>query len=123
MVNAEFVSDARDLVAKTTCPSCGEPHLEFSLCCELSGADCLFMARCNRCHVTFDLDGDSFPPGLSADSLDSGNLSCPKCDQALAMMTLQCSVSLHSCRYALQCPECDGLTDDRAEPGFFGEAR
>ena len=107
MINAAFVSDAQRRVPHTSCPSCGEPHLEFSLRCDLGGAECLFLARCARCHASFDLEADSFPPGLSAGSLTDGNIACPTCDEDLAMVTLTCSTSSYSCRYALKCPTCD----------------
>ena len=107
MVNPDFVSDVQLRVPNTNCPSCGEPHLEFSVCCDLAGADCMFLARCSRCQMRFDLDADSFPEGLSTDSLRSGNISCPTCDRALAVVTLNCRLSSRSCAYGLRCSHCD----------------
>jgi hypothetical protein len=107
MISAGFVSDMQRRVPETRCPSCGAPHLEFSLRCDLGGAECLFLARCSRCNSSFDLDPESFPPGLSADSLTDGTIACPACGDELAMVTLTRSTSSYSCRYALRCPSCD----------------
>ncbi|MEO8678773.1 MAG: hypothetical protein ABI665_06995 [Vicinamibacterales bacterium] len=106
MVNPDFVSDVQRRVTRTKCPSCGEPHLEFSVSCDLSREDCIFLASCSRCHVRFDLDAESFPAGLSTDSLQFGNILCPTCDQPLAVVTLTCKLSSHSCEYGLRCPDC-----------------
>ena len=108
MINTAFVSDVSHRVPHTSCPSCEEARLEFTLRCDLGGAECLFLARCGGCNTVFDLDAESFPSGLSSDSLQSGHILCPRCDQRLAMVTLACSTSSHSCRYALQCSHCDG---------------
>ena len=107
MVNVAFVSDVQHRVLNTSCPSCGEPHLEFELRCDLGGSECLFLARCGRCHSAFDLDTDSFPPGLSRDNIHPGYILCPRCDQTLALVKLECSTTSRSCRYAVQCANCD----------------
>jgi transcription elongation factor Elf1 len=107
MVNAAFVSDVQQRVPQTSCPSCGERQLRFELRCDLGSTECLFLARCGRCHVVFELDAESFPPGLSADSIRSGHILCPRCDQRLVMAALACSTSSRSCRYTLRCTNCD----------------
>jgi hypothetical protein len=107
MVNPDFVSDVQQRVPRTKCPSCGGPHLEFSVCCDLSREDCMFLASCSRCHMRFDLDAESFPEGLSTDSLHAGNVLCPTCDQPLAVVTLNCTLSSRSCAYGLRCAHCD----------------
>ena len=107
MVNATFVRDAQRRVALTGCPQCGEPHLDFSLCCDIDGADCLFQARCHRCNTVFELESESFPEGLTAEHLKGNHVACPTCDDPLAVVTLTCSVDSHSCRYGFMCPTCD----------------
>ncbi len=106
MVNAAFVSDAQHRVAKTGCPSCGAPNLEFALRCDIGHAECLFLARCGRCHMAFDLDQDSLPFGLTADHLHAGQVLCPRCNQSLAVVSFACTTSSRSCGYSLQCTEC-----------------
>ena len=108
MVNAAFISDMQNRVPHTSCPSCGEPHLEFMMRCDMGNAECLFVARCGRCHMAFGLDADSFRPGLSStEDVRPSDLHCNRCQQSLAMVTLSCSASSRSCRYALRCPHCD----------------
>lgn len=107
MVNATFVTDAQRRVPKTACPVCQEPRLEFSLRCDMADHECLFLARCAHCNTTFDLDPDSFPPNLTEDSLEGGNIVCPDCEGHMAMVTISCSTSSYRCQYALKCPTCD----------------
>jgi hypothetical protein len=107
MANATFVRDAQRRVSHTDCPLCGQPHLDFSMRCDIDGTDCLFLARCGRCNVVFDLDPESFPPGLTAEHLKGGHVACPSCDDPLAIVTLTCSIDSHSCRYGFACPTCD----------------
>jgi hypothetical protein len=95
MLNAACVSDLRNRVPNTRCPSCGQPHLEFSMRCDLGGTECLLVARCDACHMVFNVDVDTFPP------------PCTRCHQELELATLTCSTTSRSCRYVLQCPRCD----------------
>jgi len=108
VVNAAFVSDLQTRVPKTSCPACGEPHLEFAMRCEVGSTECLFVARCDRCDMVFGVDEDSFPAaGSSTSAIQPGHLQCARCAQSLVMVTLSCSATSHSCRYALRCPRCD----------------
>jgi hypothetical protein len=95
MLNTACVSDLRNRVPETSCPACGQPHLEFSMRCDLGTTECLFVARCDRCHTLFNVDLDSFPP------------PCARCTQELEFVVLSCSLTSHSCHYELRCPRCD----------------
>ena len=109
MVNAAFVSDLQNRVPRTSCPSCGKSHLEFAMRCDIGSTECLFVARCELCHIVFGVDADSFPAGLSSggDDIQPAHLQCARCKESLAMVTLSCSATSHSCHYALRCPRCD----------------
>jgi len=76
--------------------------------CEVGSTECLFVARCDRCDMVFGVDEDSFPAaGSSTSAIQPGHLQCARCAQSLVMVTLSCSATSHSCRYALRCPRCD----------------
>jgi hypothetical protein len=108
VVNAAFVSDLQNRVPKTSCPSCGKSHLEFAMRCDVGSTECLFVARCELCHMIFGVDEDSFPAGVLPDGdMQPEHLRCARCKQSLVMVTLSCSATSHSCRYALRCPSCD----------------
>ena len=106
MINQAFVVDFQDRVAHTRCPSCGHPQLDFELRCEIAHAECLFVARCTRCHVMFEVDADSFVD-VTKNAAGEGYIQCPKCQTHRATLALACHTASHSCRYALYCPECD----------------
>jgi transcription elongation factor Elf1 len=107
MINHAFVVDVQDRVAHTQCPSCGNPQLEFELRCELAHAECLFVAKCVRCHLMFEVDADSFVD-VTKNAADAGHFRCPTCQTDNATLALDLHTASHSGRYALHCPQCEG---------------
>jgi hypothetical protein len=105
MINRTFVVDVQDRVARTRCPSCDNAQLEFELRCELPYSECLFVARCTRCRLKFDVDADSYLEATKSDS--EGHVRCPTCHRKTATLALAWHTASHSRRYVVTCPECD----------------
>ncbi len=91
------------LAARTECPACGGPSMEFLLRCDLSYGGCLNTTHCTRCGMSFEIEvASEVAPDHS--SRDGSNCLCH--GSADCAPSLTCDLGTRVCTYVDHCSQC-----------------
>lgn len=103
-MSRDHIASMTAAASRAACPFCKHDGLEFALRCDLSQGPCLFTARCERCHVAFEIvvSESELDPASLVDSVGA----CARCGDARQIATLSCSDQSLACVYHVQCPTC-----------------
>jgi hypothetical protein len=57
----DLLRDVQLRLAALSCPSCAKGRLDLRLRCDISAAECLYLATCDHCAAEYWVDCDSLP--------------------------------------------------------------
>jgi hypothetical protein len=78
----DLLNDVQLRLAALSCPSCARGRLDLRLRCDISSAECLYLATCDQCAAEYEIDCDSLP-------------------EHTADATFACDAVTHRCTYAI----------------------
>lgn len=91
------------LAARTACPACDQPSMEFLLRCDLSYGPCLNTTHCTSCGMSFEIEvaSEVAPEHVSrnrSNCLCHGSRDCAP--------SLTCDLDTRVCTYVDHCAGC-----------------
>lgn len=109
-------------IRESPCPQCHAKPLDFILRCDFFYQDCLYTARCDRCHYLFAIADDMRVAGVSESTLITRLKStpCPYCGQLGLQLGFGCDLLRDECFYTAECASCLRTIDVRGIESILG---
>ena len=94
------LSDIQARLASLPCPFCGHGKLDLVLRCDARADECLFIARCESCHMQYLVDRDTGPFADAKGQPQVGvtKVTCPQCGGTDCSVSFRCTVASRRCR-------------------------